>query len=174
MNNIYVKSLVILSILFQFSCNNDDNGAEMGTLEGAYVLSSVSFIDIIDQYGFENIPETGVDINEDGAISENLVDELPCFRSTITFGPESRFTATAVDIEESERPEGDYEITCTEISSTIGSYIVNGDFIIFNYDDPNDEEPESDDSLFIRITEKGIILYSYEEGIETEYYFEKQ
>ena len=176
MKNIYVKSLVILSLLFQFSCNNDDNGAETDTLEeGTYVLTSVSFTDIIDQFEFENIPETGVDINEDGVISENVVDELPCFRSTITFDAESRFISTDVNIRESERPDGDYEISCDGFESRKGSYVFNGNFIILDFD-PIDEESNTLESVSydIRIAEKGIILISLMDEVETEYYFEKE
>ncbi|MER3375247.1 MAG: lipocalin family protein [Allomuricauda sp.] len=114
-------TLLLAAILIS-SCSSDDGDGSV----------SASIVGTWDAVEFNMA--AGVDLNEDGTASENLLDELDCFASTVTFTADGGYSTATTGIY-FEANEDSFSITCDGVETTSGTYALNGNTLTTNDED---------------------------------------
>lgn len=107
-------TLLFASMLI-VSCSSDDGDASD---DGA------SIVGVWDAIEFNTA--IGLDLNDDGTASSNLLDELDCFEVSSTFTEEGTFTSTSSSIL-FEGTDIDFTLSCDDgVETNSGTYVLNG------------------------------------------------
>ena len=106
------------------SCSSDDDGGSNVSVEGTWKLTK-----------FETTE--GIDFNNDGTASKNLIAETGCFGSSnIVFGDSDVviFSMQSIDADTATNEDGgyDYTTTCDPASPTTGTYSVSDNSVTLN------------------------------------------
>jgi hypothetical protein len=106
--------MLCLTTLFIFSCSSDDEGgSESASIVGTWNITSFQ-------------TSQSYDLNEDGESSNDLVKELDCFTSMVTFTEAGTFSSTTSNIEFMAQGENDFTIDCDGTTTFSGTYEVDG------------------------------------------------
>jgi len=118
---------IILTVLF--SCSSDDGGTpvipDSFLAIGAWNLTAVNV-------------SVAQDVNEDGASSTNLIDELPCLSGLLTINSNNTWSATIVDIDVTPITGDLYIINCGSSLSFSGNWSNTGNTLSLNSSDFQD------------------------------------
>ncbi|SFB87487.1 Lipocalin-like domain-containing protein [Flagellimonas taeanensis] len=108
--------ILLLASALIISCSSDDGESDGSSIVGTW--DAIEF----------NMGEA-VDLNEDGTASDNLLDELDCFASTVTFTAEGGYSTATTGIY-FEASESDFFITCDGVETTSGTYTLDGNTLV--------------------------------------------
>lgn len=107
-------SMLGLLGVFILSCSSDDgNGSENASIVGTWNITSFQ-------------TSQSYDLNDDGESSNDLVEELDCFTSVISFTDDGTFTFMSSDIDFTAQGENDFTIECNGSSTLSGTYALDG------------------------------------------------
>ena len=122
-----IFSILILSII-AIACSTDaDNNDLDDGIVGTWTAVSLS-------------GATSVDLNGDGTASSNILEELPCFESSIVFAADGNYSATTSDIAFTGTNLFDIMADCDGTTIETGTYTFNGNSLSI---DPVDDEPST-------------------------------
>ncbi|NKI30665.1 lipocalin family protein [Croceivirga thetidis] len=129
-----IGCLICLSLLF-FACSTDGDENE-NTVSG--IVGSWTAISLNGAVGF--------DLNGDGTSSNNVLEELPCFESSINFNEDGTYSATTSDIAFSGTGLTDIMADCDGTTDENGIYSFSGTSLTI---DPDDDEPSTVDVVLV-------------------------
>lgn len=98
---------LITLTLFIFSCSSDDGGTEEVSIVGTWTATSF-------------VTSRSFDLNGDGQESNDLIEELDCYMSVLTFRADGTFSSSTSDIILEEDGTGSCDLIG---SSASGTYI---------------------------------------------------
>ncbi|MFD2100768.1 lipocalin family protein [Flagellimonas iocasae] len=108
--------LLLFATVLISSCSSDDGGSDGSSIVGTW--DAVEFNTAV-----------GADFNQDGTASQNLMDEVDCFASTVTFTAEGGYSTATTGIY-FEASEESFSITCDGVETTSGTYELNGNTLV--------------------------------------------
>ncbi|WP_411031336.1 hypothetical protein [Spongiimicrobium sp. 3-5] len=153
--NSFIFLLMALTIS---SCNvsSDDNPIEPPNFE---VLGLWDLVEV-------NISE-GQDLNTDGTLSTNVVDELDCLSGTLLIDGDLQWTFDQVGLSVTTITGGLFEINCIDATSATGTWFSNETSITFSGDPALSTMQIEGDKLVNTVGENlpGVLSYVYERRI---------
>lgn len=108
--------MLLLASALIISCSSDDGESDGSSIVGTW--DAIEF----------NMGEA-VDLNDDGTASDNLLDELDCFASTVTFTADGGYSTATTGIY-FEASESSFFITCDGVETTSGTYTLDGNTLV--------------------------------------------
>lgn len=153
-------NLLALSLLIT-SCESDDDNNSSSDLQGTWKLTAWNVANAID-------------LNGDGTVSTNMLDEMNCYNNeTITFG-NSTATATTTSYADIEAElvtgsdtEYSYIIDCvSEINSDTATYVVNGNTVTITT--TYEEDGETYEDILVATKSGNTLSFVVEEGLYIE------
>jgi len=110
-------SALFVALVFLWSCSTDSDDAdevmEEATIVGSWQVASFRVV-------------TGFDLNSDGTSSDDIIDELPCFTSTITFTEMGTYMATTSDLDFMFVSLTEVTADCNGMVEDNGTYVFDG------------------------------------------------
>lgn len=111
--------IALVAITFM-SCGSDDNGDSTE----ASIVGSFNLVEINSSLND--------DYNNDGEIDTNLLVEVPCIESMVTFEADGSYSATSTTLLIEDDGSGTTTATCEGPYSASGTYSIDGDAITIN------------------------------------------
>ncbi len=107
-------SMLAIALVFA-SCGSDDDNVEEteASIVGTFVLTS------------SNSPFND-DYNGDGETSTNLLDEVPCLMTTVTFNADGTYSDNGTDLVIEIDGDGNTSAGCEGPFTSTGTYTLNG------------------------------------------------
>lgn len=142
-------TIILLSIFTLISCSNDDDGSAPETNLKVYDLVAV-----------RGTKALRIDYNGDGKISDNLMEEIDCYKGMVTLKDETELIFTTSGPENFIIGE---DIECVTDTFT-DTYSISGDELTFTFEVDGEEE-----EIIFQIKENQLILtvdYGFDPGME--------
>jgi len=109
----FLSVVILISSLFS-ACNSDDDN------------DTIEIDPNKELYGKWELTELhqteAQDLNDDGIFSTNVVDELPCYFTELTFTPQFTYTYESMGIKMNYLSQNELDITCTNETSGSGTW----------------------------------------------------
>lgn len=114
-------TLLFAAAVMALSCSDDDNAPV--SLDGTWKLTNI------------NLNREGYDLNKDGVVSENFIEEFPCMgESTLNFKDESNADFIMSGISDGQsRTAMDTPFPCPMKTPENVTYTINGNTVEFTY-----------------------------------------
>ncbi|WP_179008349.1 lipocalin family protein [Winogradskyella forsetii] len=125
MKKIILGLFILTSLSVTTSCSSDDDDNTSSNIEGTWKLTAW------------NVSGTSYDLNNDGTVSTNLLEEMNCYNNeTIVFNNNvatimsTSYADIYAELEVGSTSEYMYTIECeNEVSTDVATYSVNGNTI---------------------------------------------
>lgn len=124
-------SVLFIAVLFA-ACSSDDDTNSEPTIVGSWTL-------------VEPIATIPIDFNNDGTAGRNIMNEIPCYEGKASFTADGNYILTISNVN-AEIVEGIWNIECDGNSVNSGTYVLNGDQLTTN---PNNPEEESSTTTIV-------------------------
>ena len=119
-----LMSVLFIAVLFAACSSDDDNKSEPGIV-GSWTLVELN----------ATIP---IDFNNDGTADRNIINEIPCYEGHASFTANGNYLLTLSNVN-AEIAEGIWNVDCNGNIVNSGAYILNGDQLTINPDNPEEE-----------------------------------
>ena len=139
-----LMSLLFIAVLFAACSSDDDNSSEAGIV-GSWTLIELN-------------AENPIDFNNDGTADRNILNEVPCYEGHASFTADGNYLMTLSNVT-GEEVDGVLIVDCDGNSVNSGTYVLNGDQLTMNPDDPEEET-----SITTIVLSNNIIRYSINGG----------
>ena len=137
-------SLLFIAVLFAACSSDDDNSSEAGIV-GSWTLIELN-------------AENPIDFNNDGTADRNILNEVPCYEGHASFTADGNYLMTLSNVT-GEEVDGVLIVDCDGNSVNSGTYVLNGNQLTMNPDDPEEET-----SITTIVLSNNIIRYSINGG----------
>lgn len=117
-------SVLFIAVLFAACSSDDDNNAEP-SIVGSWTLVELN-------------TENPIDFNNDGTADRNIMNEIPCYQGNASFTTDGNYLLTLSNVN-AEEVEGAWNIDCDGSVVNSGTYVINGDQLTTNPNDPDEE-----------------------------------
>lgn len=119
-----IMSILFIAILFA-SCSSDDDNNSQPSIVGSWTLVELN-------------AENPMDFNNDGTAERNIMNEIPCYEGHASFTADGNYLLTLSNLNV-EEANGVFTITCDGNSVNSGTYLLNGNQLTTNPDNPEEE-----------------------------------
>lgn len=126
-----LMSVLFIAVLFA-SCSSDDDKNSDPSIVGNWTLVELN-------------AENPIDFNNDGIADRNIMNEIPCYEGHASFSADGNYLITLSNIT-GEEVNGVLVIECDGNSVDAGTYVLNGDQLTTN---PNNPEEESSTTTIV-------------------------
>ena len=119
-----IMSVLFIAVLFA-ACSSDDDNNSKPSIVGSWTLVELN----------ATIP---MDFNNDGTADRNIMNEIPCYEGHASFTANGNYLLTLSNVN-AEIVDGRWNIDCDGSSVNSGTYVLNGDQLTTNPDNPEEE-----------------------------------
>ena len=119
-----LMSVLFIAVLFA-ACSSDDDNSSEPSIVGSWTLIELN-------------AENPMDFNNDGTADRNILNEIPCYEGHASFTADGNYLLTLSNVN-AEEVEGVWNIDCDGNSVNSGTYVLNGDQLTTNPDNPEEE-----------------------------------
>lgn len=117
-------SVLFIAVLFAACSSDDDNNSKVGIV-GSWTLVELN----------ATIP---MDFNNDGTVDRNIMNEIPCYVGHASFSAKGNYLLTLSNVN-AEIGGGIWNIDCDVTSVNSGTYVLDGNQLTTNPDNPDEE-----------------------------------